>query len=198
MIKQLYWPLSVIRLESNNRETLINTADKLFKFWEKYNDAEAGIYSHTDKPHNAITPIARKNGALYILDIALRNNLTSDDFPLGIFHPHPENHHIKKENIGLIEVMGLAVLPARLKQELAVIKKVLLNTQKLPKEYSIHKEWVDYLTKKYNGEDIDMFIDDEVTLKFVKCLENSGIFKQTEEGIAQFDRFTKELISVLS
>ena len=197
-IKQLYWPLSVIRLESKNREALINTADKLFKFWEKYDDVEAGIKSFTNNKHNAITPIARKNGAIYVLDIALRNNLTSNKFPLGIFHPHPQNHHIKKENIGLIEVMGLAVLPARLKQELEVIKNALLNKEKLSSKYKIHQDWLNYLIKKYNGEEINRFINDEVTLKFVKCLEDSGVFKQTEQGIAQFDRFTKEFISVLS
>ena len=198
LIKQLYWPLSVIRLESKNRETLIKTADKLFKFWEKYNDEEAGIISFTNKPHNAITPIARKNGAVYVLDIALRNNLTSKDLPLGIFHPHPENHHIKKENIGLIEVMGLAVLPARLEKELQVIKETVLGEHSLPNEYNIHKDWVNYLIGIYNGENIDEFIEHEVTLKFVKCIENSGVFKQTSEGIAQFNKFVKELISVLN
>jgi len=197
-IKQLYWPLSVIRLESKNRERIIDSADKLFKFWETYNDEEAGLISFTNKPHNAITPIARKTGAIYTLDIALRNNLTSDKFPLGIFHPHPENHHIKKENIGLIEVMGLAVLPARLKDELETVKKAVLNKEDLPMEYNIHKEWVQDLKTKYKGEEISKFIEDEVTLKFVKCLENSGVFKQTKEGILQFDRFTKELINVLS
>ncbi len=198
VIKQLYWPLSVLRLESKNRKSLINTADKLFNYWENYTDQEANIISHTDKPHNAITPIARKNGAIYILDIALRNNLTSNDFPLGIFHPHPENHHIKKENIGLIEVMGLAVLPARLKEELEVIKETILNSTSLPSQYAIHKEWVDYLINIYKDENIDEFINHEVTLKFVKCLENSGVFKQTEEGIKQFDKFVKGLLSVLS
>ena len=198
VLKQLHWPLSVIRLESKNRESLIKTADKLFKFWENYSDPEAGIYSFTDKPHNAITPIARKKEAIYILDIALRNNLTSDEFPLGIFHPHPENHHIKKENIGLIEVMGLAVLPARLKEELSVIKNALLNKKKLPLEYGLHQEWMKHLSASYSGGDIDKFIDDEVALKFVKCIEDSGVFKQTEKGIAQFNVFVKELISELS
>ncbi len=196
-IRQLHWPLSVIRLVSKNRETVIKTADKLFKFWENYNDLEAGILSHTDKPHNAITPIARKDGDLYILDVTLRNNQTSDEFPLGIFHPHPENHHIKKENIGLIEVMGLAVLPARLKHELQEIKNVILNNENLPKN-NIHYEWVTYLKGEYKGKDIDEFINKEVALKFVKCIENSGVFKQTSAGKKQFDRFTRELINYLS
>jgi len=197
-IKQLYWPLSVVRLESNDREHLINAADKLFKFWETYNDEEALIVSFTDKPHNAITPIARKNGNVYILDIALRNNLTNKEFPLGLFHPHSENHHIKKENIGLIEVMGLAVLPARLKEELAAVKKTILNKQQLSSNYAIHQEWANYLIDKYNGENIDEFINNEVTLKFVKCLENSGVFKQTEKGVKQFNKFLQELINVLN
>lgn len=193
-IKQLYWPLSVIRLESKNREALIGTADKLFKFWENYNDEAAGIYSHTDKPHNAITPIARKNGAMYILDIALRNNLTTKEYPLGIFHPHKENHHIKKENIGLIEVMGLAVLPARLKEELEDIKEVLMNDKKEYDKGSVHKEWVDYLKTLYKGEEVEEFINEQVALKFVKCIENSGVFKQTQEGKQQFNKLTEELI----
>ena len=196
-VKQLYWPLSVIRLESLNRESLIKTADKLFKFWEKYNDSEAGVFSFTDKPHNAITPIARKNGELYLLDVTLRNNLTSEEYPLGIFHPHPENHNIKKENIGLIEVMGLAVLPARLEEELKAIKQALLKVEKLPNRYNIHEEWVTYLKEIYRGESIDKFVDDQVALKFIKCIEDSGVFKQTEEGKMQFDRFTKELVKDL-
>ena len=197
VIKQLHWPLSVVRLESKDKETLINAADKLFKFWETYDDEDALIVSFTDKPHNAITPIARKNGDVYVLDIALRNNLTNKEFPLGVFHPHSENHHIKKENIGLIEVMGLAVLPARLKEELFDVKETLLKQQQLSPNYAIHQEWVNYLTNKYNGENIDEFINDEVTLKFIKCLENSGVFKQTKEGIKQFERFIQGLISVL-
>ena len=197
VIKQLYWPLSIVRLESKDREIVINAADKLFKFWENYEDKAAGIIAYTDKPHNAITPIARKNGAVYILDIALRNNLTSKKFPLGIFHPHPENHHIKKENIGLIEVMGLAVLPARLKEELESIKKAIVEKSELPIEHGIHNEWLKDLLKKYNGGNIDTFIENEVTEKFVKCLEDSGVFKQTEEGVIQFDKFIIGLISVL-
>ncbi len=197
VLKQLYWPLSVVRLESSNRESLIKTADKLYKFWEKYNDSDAGIVSFTDKPHNAITPIARKKGDIYILDIALRNNLTSDLFPLGIFHPHPKNHHIKKENIGLIEVMGLAILPSRLVEELAEIKQALLENSDLPIKYNIHNDWLKSLKKTYSGEEIDAFINEQVALKFVQCIEDSGVFKQTKEGTKQFDKFIGGLISVL-
>jgi len=198
VLKQLYWPLSVIRLESNNRKSLIQTADRLYKFWEKYNDSEANIVSFTDKPHNAITPIARKNGDIYVLDITLRNNLTSDLFPLGIFHPHPKNHHIKKENIGLIEVMGLAILPTRLVEELVEIKKAILTNSDLPTEYDIHKDWLISLKEIYKGEEINDFINEQVALKFVQCIEDSGVFKQTEEGIKQFDKFIGGLINVLN
>ncbi len=197
-VKQLYWPLSVVRLEAKNKAVIIDAADQLFKFWESYSDEAAGIVSFTDQPHNAITPIARKKGAIYILDIALRNNLTSEKYPLGIFHPHPENHHIKKENIGLIEVMGLAVLPARLKNELVAIKKVITNNEELPIEYNIHTKWVTDLKTKYKNEDINTFIEDEVALKFVKCLEDSGVFKQTKAGQQQFNKFIKGLLNVLS
>ncbi len=197
-IKQLYWPLSVVRLESKNRELLIQMADKLFNFWVNYNDIEAGIYSFTKAPHNAITPIARKKNNLYVLDIALRNNLTSDKYPLGIFHPHPENHHIKKENIGLIEVMGLAVLPGRLQNELEIIKQVLTKHKVQGEEDIVHKEWVEYLVSIYNDEPIDHFINEQVTLKFVKCIEDSGVFKQTKKGKMQFNKFIEKLLANLA
>ncbi|AIO18734.1 Galactose-1-phosphate uridylyltransferase [Candidatus Izimaplasma bacterium HR1] len=191
--EQLYWPLSVIRLSSKDKNQIIDHADKLFKFWENYSDKEAGIYAYTeDVPHNAITPIARKEDDLYIVDMTLRNNLTSEELPLGIFHPHPGHHHIKKENIGLIEVMGLAVLPARLNDEIPALKEALLNNKELTK-YTHHQEWLKYLKSIYKNEDIDIFINDQITIKFMKCIEDSGVFKQTDEGIKQFNRFVKEL-----
>lgn len=191
--EQLYWPLSVVRLTSTDKEKIIHHADKLFKFWENYTNEEAGIYAYTkNTPHNAITPIARKQKDTYILDMTLRNNLTSEEFPLGIFHPHPEHHHIKKENIGLIEVMGLAVLPARLYNELPALKEALLNNEIL-QEYTYHQEWLEYLKTIYNGEDIETFLNDQVAIKFMKCIEDSGVFKQTKEGQLQFNSFMKEL-----
>ncbi len=197
--KQLYWPLSVIRLESEDKDEIIDYAEKLYEFWAQYTNEEAGIYSHTNgTPHNAITPIARKEEDLYILDMTLRNNLTSDAFPLGIFHPHPENHHIKKENIGLIEVMGLSVLPARLKTELETIKNALVNKDTLPQELDIHRSWFNELQKVYNGEDINDFINNQVTIKFMKCIEDSGVFKQTDVGIKLFDKFIKEFENALN
>ncbi len=199
IFNQLYWPLSVIRLESNNKEKIIKYGDKLFKFWENYTLKDAGVFAYTENtPHNAITPIARKNGNTYYLDMTLRNNLTSKEFPLGIFHPHPENHHIKKENIGLIEVMGLAVLPARLDTELEAIKKAIINDSKLPKELLIHAEWLTYLKQIYKGENITNFINNQVAIKFMNCIENSGVFKQTEVGIEHFNTFMEELQNALT
>lgn len=197
-IKKLVWPLSVLRLESVDKSKLIEKATQLFNFWEKYTDKDAGIYSYTDSPHNAITPIARKNGETYILDMTLRNNLTSKDFPLGIFHPHPIHHNIKKENIGLIEVMGLAVLPARLEEELEVVKNALINNTSIPSEFSIHEEWLKELKDLYNSEDIDQFIKDQVASKFMRCLEDSGVFKQDELGNKLFDKFINALVESLS
>lgn len=191
--EQLYWPLSVVRLRTTDKSKIIKHADTLFKFWENYTDNTAGIYAYSgETPHNAITPIARKKGDEYILDMTLRNNRTSDEFPLGIFHPHPEHHHIKKENIGLIEVMGLAVLPARLNNELPVIKDALLHNKELI-EYTHHTEWVNYLKTIYTTQDLDIFLQDQVAIKFMKCIEDSGVFKQTEEGLQQFNKFMKEL-----
>ena len=197
-IKQVKWPLSVVRLESTDKDEVINLGLELFNFWETYSDLSVGIKAKTDEPHNAITPIARKNGDVYILDMTLRNNRTSDDFPLGIFHPNPENHHIKKENIGLIEVMGLAVLPARLSTELPVIKNALLNDLDLPSELEIHSEWLTLLKKQYKGEDIDAFINDAVAYKFMKCIEDAGVFKQDEQGKLAFDRFVESFIDAIN
>lgn len=198
-IEQLYWPLSVVRLSSTSKHKIIETADKVFEFWESYSDEEAGIFAKTNnEPHNAITPIARKVDGVYILDMTLRNNLTSDEFPLGIFHPHPENHHIKKENIGLIEVMGLAVLPARLSIEIPIIQQALINELELPETLNKHSDWLKYLKSIYKNQNIETFMQDQVAIKFTECIENSGVFKQTEEGIKHFDKFIKELTNVFN
>ena len=193
-IKEVKWPLSVVRLESDDKGKVIALATSLFNFWEHYSDESVGIYSKTTEQHNAITPIARKNNDTYILDMTLRNNRTSDEFPLGIFHPHPEHHHIKKENIGLIEVMGLAVLPARLSKELPIIKKAIKENTTLPKELEMHNEWLTNLKDKFNGENIDKFIEDEVADKFMRVIENAGVFKQDEQGKKAFSKFVKEFI----
>lgn len=197
--EQLYWPLSVIRLRSLNREELIEYGYKLFLYWEKYTNPELGIFAYTEgEPHNAITPIARKKGDYYELDITLRNNLTSDEYPLGIFHPHKEHHHIKKENIGLIEVMGLAVLPARLETELKLIKDVIVHNTKVPEEIIAHQAWIAQLQTIYTNQNIDQFMQDEVAKKFVAVIEDSGVFKQTDAGIKAFQAFMKEVQHVLN
>lgn len=196
LYEQLYWPLSVVRLRCTDKSKIIKHADRLFKFWSNYSDIDAGIIAYTNKtPHNAITPIARKKNNQYILDMTLRNNLTSNQFPLGIFHPHPEHHHIKKENIGLIEVMGLAVLPERLYKEIPMIKEALLQNQNQI-EYEHHQEWFYYLKENFHNDDIDQYLNDQIAIKFMQCLEDSGVFKQTEEGIQQFNKFMEELKNV--
>lgn len=198
LIKKLLWPISVIRLESTNKDNIIEKATLLFNLWEQYNDIDSNIVSFTNEKHNAITPIARKNNDKYTLDIALRNNLTSIDLPLGIFHPHPEHHNIKKENIGLMEVMGLAVLPSRLDIELKEVKLALKNNDNLPTKSAIHDKWLLELKERYNGEDIDNFINNQVADKFVRSLEDSGVFKQTERGQKNFDKFIAKYLKIIS
>lgn len=191
--EQLYWPLSVIRISSGDKNKVIEYGNKLYNYFNTYSNEELGIYAYTgETPHNAITPIARFKDGKYVLDITLRNNLTSEAFPLGIFHPHPENHHIKKENIGLIEVMGLAVLPARLSIELPMIKEAILNNKDVPAELKMHQNWVNEL-KMMEYKDIDQFLNDQVTDKFMKCIENAGIFKQDMQGKKHFTTFMKEI-----
>lgn len=193
-IKYLIWPMSVIRLESKNKDEIIKTATKLFNYWENYSNKHSNIVAYTNAVHNAVTPIARKNADVYVLDMTLRNNLTSSIYPDGIFHTHPEHHNIKKENIGLIEVMGLAVLPPRLEKELKAVKNCLINGSLLPQEYSIHSEWLVELKDRYQGNDIDEFINNQIGNKFMRSLENSGVFKQTENGIEQFTNFITTFI----
>ncbi len=191
--EQLYWPLSVVRISSENRDHVINFGNKLYEYFRNYSAEAQGIFAYTNNtPHNAITPIARQKNGRYELDMTLRNNLTSEQFPLGIFHPHPENHHIKKENIGLIEVMGLAVLPARLSKELPIIKNALLNNLDLEGDLVQHQAWLDEL-KTMKFDDVDKFLDDQVANKFMKCIENAGIFKQDSEGKKHFTEFMRGL-----
>jgi len=197
-IKKLDWPISVVRLESEDLEAIIESSDKLYKYWEGYSNNEIGIFCKTNEPHNAITPIARKNGDLYVIDMALRNNRTSEEFPLGIFHTHPENYNIKKENIGLIEVSGLIVLPARLNTELPLIKDILKTKAVVPTELDVHRDWIDELKLKYNNENIDAFIEREVAIKFTKCLENAAVFKQDETSQNYFEEFIRGFANELS
>ncbi|MEC9485633.1 MAG: UDP-glucose--hexose-1-phosphate uridylyltransferase [Candidatus Izemoplasma sp.] len=194
-LEKLYWPLSVIRLSSKNREKLEKVAIKLYHYWENYSDESVGIYSHTDAPHNAITPIARYQNGTYVLDMTLRNNLTSDAYPLGIFHPHQVHHHIKKENIGLIEVMGLAVLPARLKTELYAIIEALTNSTPLPKGLEHHHDWFKTLQDNKPTSNIKAFVYQETAKEFMYCLEDAGVFKQDDQGQRAFDKMIRGFLN---
>lgn len=189
------WPMSVIRLSGENTERIIALADRILEKWRGYTDEEAFIYACTDgEPHNTITPIARKRGEKYELDLVLRNNITTEEHPLGVYHPHAKLHHIKKENIGLIEVMGLAVLPARLKDEMAHLKEAMLAGKDLraDEELAKHADWVDEFSGKYekiDASNIDAIIEKEIGLVFMQVLEDVGVYKRTEEGQKAFERF---------
>ncbi len=189
------WPMSVIRLRSENTERLVELADKILTCWRGYSDPDAFIFAETDgTPHNTITPIARKANGKFELDLVLRNNITTAEHPLGVFHPHAELHHIKKENIGLIEVMGLAVLPARLKNEMALLEKAMLENRDIRKDEALakHADWADEVRRKYGDlteDNISGIIRDEIGLVFARVLEHAGVFKRTEEGRDAFLKF---------
>ena len=188
------WPMSVIRLRCADDGRLVDLAEKILTAWRAYSDPAAGIYAETDgEPHNTITPIARRRGDQYELDLVLRNNLTTEEFPLGVFHPHQELHHIKKENIGLIEVMGLAVLPARLKTELAQLADVLVQGGDLRADEAIakHADWAEELKKRYTftADNVMDILHTEVGRVFARVLEDAGVYKCTSEGRLAFERF---------
>ena len=193
------WPMSVIRLSGPDTERIIALADVILNKWRSYTDEEAFIYAETEgEPHNTITPIARKRGNDYELDLVLRNNITTEEHPLGVYHPHADLHHIKKENIGLIEVMGLAVLPARLKGEMEALKEAVLTGADLRgnEQLEKHADWVDEFSKKYDKIDdsnIDEILQKEIGLVFMRVLEDAGVYKRTPEGQKAFDRFTAGL-----
>ena len=193
------WPLSVIRLRGKDTERIIDLADHILGKWRSYTDEDAFIYAETDGiPHNTITPIARMKDGLYELDLTLRNNITTEEHPLGVYHPHAKLHHIKKENIGLIEVMGLAVLPARLKSEMELLKEYILAGKDIRSNEQIekHADWVDDFLPSYpdvNEENIEHILEQEVGKVFCQVLEDAGVYKCTEEGLKAFHRF----ISVL-
>ena len=195
------WPMSAIRLRSRNHDKLVDVAERVLSAWREWSDESVGILAHSDgEPHNTITPIARMNGADYELDLVLRNNRTSDEHPLGIFHPHSEVHHIKKENIGLIEVMGLAVLPARLKGALERICSAWLEGREtLPSELEAHEKWYRGLRGKYDGlsgkQEVKKMLRDEVGHVFTQVLTDSGVYKRTAEGLAALDKFAERALS---
>lgn len=193
------WPLSVIRLNSKDRKALIELADRILTKWRSYTDEEAFIFAETDnEPHNTITPIARRHGDIYELDLALRNNITTKEHPLGLFHPHEELHHIKKENIGLIEVMGLAVLPARLKTEINALSEAMLSGADLQKDETLskHAAWAEDIMKRHtdlNKDNVTDILKDEIGEVFLQVLLSAGVFKDDEKGREAFKRFTDSL-----
>lgn len=193
------WPMSVIRLEGKDTNRLIELADHILKHWREYTDESAFIYANTDgEPHNTITPIARKVGENYQLDLVLRNNITTEEHPLGVYHPHAHLHHIKKENIGLIEVMGLAVLPARLKEEMERVKQFILEKKDLKQDEMLEKHalWVETFLPKYpeiTEENIDEIIEQEIGNVFLQVLLDAGVYKRTKEGQEAFERFIQTL-----
>ncbi len=193
------WPLSVIRLQCPDEKRIIELADHILKTWKEYTDEDAFIFAETNGvPHNTITPIARKRNDLYELDLTLRNNITTEEHPLGVYHPHAHLHHIKKENIGLIEVMGLAVLPARLKGELELLKEYILTGKEIRSNEAIekHADWVEEFLPKYKeitADNIEEILQQEVGKVFCEVLEDAGVYKYTEEGLAAFRRFLSVL-----
>lgn len=198
------WPMSVIRISAPQKERLIELADKILLAWRGYTDEDAFIFAETEgEPHNTITPIARKRGNDYELDLVLRNNITTEEHPLGVYHPHAKLHHIKKENIGLIEVMGLAVLPARLKDEMAALEQAILDGAEIREDEVLakHADWVEELLPKYGftagsglegeitPEKLHEIIQTEIGLVFKEVLLDAGVYKCTEEGRKAFRKF---------
>ena len=194
----LNWPMAALRISGKSSEAVIRFAELIRKLWRDYNDYDNGIYSNTDDtPHNTVTPIARIRGGLYEMDVVLRNNRTTQEHPLGLFHPHAELHHIKKENIGLIEVMGLAILPPHLKKELQVLGEIMVSGGNLlAPEISRHADWAKEILAKreVNAENVDAVLREEVGAVFVKCLEHCGVFGQGEGSKLAFDRFSQVLL----
>ena len=186
------WPMSVIRLDGADKARLADLADKILRAWRGYTDEDAFIFAETDGvPHSTITPIARRRGSDYELDLVLRNNITTKEHPLGVYHPHAELHHIKKENIGLIEVMGLAVLPARLKSELQGLEEAILAGKPLTGDLEKHAPWVEELKTRhtFTPENTTAILREEVGKVFAKVLEHAGVYGRNEAGQAAFLKF---------
>ncbi len=193
------WPMSVIRLRCSDRNKLTELSDLILERWRGYSDPSAFIYAETDgEPHNTITPIAHYKDGKFQLDLVLRNNITTKEHPLGVFHPHAALHHIKKENIGLIEVLGLAILPSRLKAEMELLKDAILQGKDIRsiEEIEKHADWAEAFLKGYEQvteENADQILQKEIGLVFSQVLEDAGVFKRDEAGMAAFERFTDSL-----
>lgn len=192
------WPMSVIRIASKSKERLVDLADKILTAWRGYTDENSFIYAETDgEKHNTITPIARMRNGKFEFDLVLRNNITTDECPLGFYHPHPEYHHIKKENIGLIEVMGLAVLPSRLKNEMALLKEAMLQGKDISKIDAIasHKDWADMIMNKYDitADNCEEILQKEIGIVFTSILEQCGVYSRNEKGKKDFLKFIESV-----
>lgn len=189
------WPMSVIRLSGPDPERITSLADRILGAWRNYTDEDAFVLAHTDGvPHNSITPIARRQGDAFELDLVLRNNIVTEAYPDGVYHPHPEHHHLKKENIGLIEVLGLAILPSRLRTEMELVKQALLTGTDIrdDEKTAKHADWTGQIREKYaiiNEMTVDRILQDEMGRKYVQILEQSGVFKRTPPGRQQFLKF---------
>ncbi len=192
----LYWPLSVLRLKSSSRDELIHLSDKILSCWREYSDEECFVYAYTDGvPHNTITPILHKDGDEFVMDLALRNNITTKEYPLGVYHPHEEYWNIKKENIGLIEVMGRAILPSRLKKEMEMIQDAILSGKNIMEIEDVKKHalWVSGFSSRFvpgmKKEEIEAILQEEIGHTFQHVLECAGVYKQDEKGYEGVRRF---------
>lgn len=189
------WPMSVIRISHSDSDRLVELAAHILDTWRAYTDEDAFVFAETDgESHNTITPIARMRDGKYELDLVLRNNITTEEHPLGVYHPHKELHHIKKENIGLIEVMGLAVLPARLKNEMKRLGEFIVAGKDIrsDEELEKHADWVDSFKPAYDKIDesnVDGILQKEIGIVFKKVLEHAGVFKNDDNGTSAFMKF---------
>ena len=192
------WPMSVIRITSEDKLELVELANKILTAWRGYTDEDSFIYAETDgEKHNTITPIARMRDGKFELDLVLRNNITTKECPLGFYHPHPEYHHIKRENIGLIEVMGLAVLPSRLKGEMALLKDAMVSGKDIGSIEAIasHKQWADMIMDKYDitADNCEEILQKEIGIVFTSILEQCGVYSRNDEGKAGFIKFIESV-----
>jgi len=195
----VYWPMSVLRLRGKDSDRLTELGDRVLQAWRGYTDEAAFIFAETEgEPHNTITPIARKKGEQFELDLVLRSNITTAEFPLGVYHPHQDLHHIKKENIGLIEVMGLAVLPSRLQEEISVLADYLVAGKDVRSHELLekHADWVEQFLPEYpeiTEATVEGILHEEIGRVFARVLEDAGVYKCTLEGRVAFGRFLEKV-----